>query len=216
MIKRKKIKGFTLIELLVVIAVIGILTTIILPVIKNGQLRAKNAGIVTTMSNIEAAIDIAKYPGTLEELCDDFEPGGELSVIREGVEDKGGIWHCDSTESDFRIFAKLNQGVVLASNPFGKEAFAESGLHGFGNYYCVNSKIEKNFTHWSGDNLAYPSCNDDDYIETPVDPEPTPEPTPDPDPEPVPDPVPSGNCSGNKVAVCHFGNTLCEIGRAHV
>lgn len=208
-------KGFTLIELLVVIAVIGVLVTLISSYFVNTRLRAKNASIVITMSNINAVIDADKYPGSLANLCLDFEPGGEFSLIRKGVEDKGGIWYCDSTESDYRIYAKLNQKVILSQKSIlGTSAFAqeESMNHDFGNYYCLNSAFVKKFTHWPGDSLAYPSCDDNDYINVPVDPEINPEPTPDPEPETDPEPpLENGGstCNGNKVYVCHFGKSIC-------
>jgi hypothetical protein len=210
--KVKFFKGFSLVEILTIIVIISILSTIIFIVLKDGRVRARNANIVRTMSNLESVVDLEKYPGSLANLCNDFEPGQPLGYIRTAVEDMGGIWNCDSTVTDFRIFAKLHTPSNLAFGNMIQRAFAQttvSSLHSFGNYYCVNSKVEKNFTHWSGNNLTYPSCNDADYISTPVDPEPTPTPTPDPNPTPVPPPVPSGSCPSGKQAVCHFGNTLC-------
>lgn len=210
--KIKFLKGFSLIEILIIVAIIGVLSSVAFVVLKDGRLRARNANIVRTMANLEAVIDLAKYPGSLAGLCNDFEPGQSLGYIRTAVEDMGGIWNCDSTITDFRIFAKLNTQNNLAFNQLTQTAWAQttsSSIHSFGNYYCVNSKVEKNFTHWSGDNLLYPSCNDADYITIPVDPVPTPDPTPDPNPTPVPPPVPSGSCTGGKQPVCHFGNTLC-------
>lgn len=210
-----KNKGFTLIELLVVIAIIGVLVTIITTYFANTRLRAKNAAIVTTMSNITAVLDADKYPGSLANLCLDFEPLGEFSLIRKGVEDNGGIWYCDSTDTDYRIYAKLNQRVILSQKSIlGTPAFAQenSMVHDFGNYYCLNSNFVKNFTHWPGDSLAFPSCNDADYINVPVDPEIDPEPTPDPEPETDPEPPLENNgpaCEGNKVYVCHFGKSIC-------
>ncbi len=210
-------KGFTLIELLVVIAVIGILAMIIIPSLQTSRLKAKNASIVMTLSNVHAIVDASKYPGSLEQVCQDFEEGGEFAHVRAGVENNGGIWYCDSTVTDYRIFAKLHTSVTLANILFGLPVYAqaedaESDIHSFGNYYCLNSDLESNFTHWSGENILYPSCSDGDYTSTVQDPEPTPEPTPDPELEPEPEPpIEHGGptCDGNKVEVCHFGNTLC-------
>jgi prepilin-type N-terminal cleavage/methylation domain-containing protein len=216
-----KNKGFTLIELLVIVAILGILATIIVSSLSKAQLRAKNASIVSTMSNINAIIDADKYPGSLTDLCLDFETGGEFEGVRAGVEKNGGIWHCDSTDGDYRIYVKLNQDVVLSQSPIlTKRAIAqeESALHNFGNYYCLNSNFEKNFTHWPGDNIAYPSCDDGDYIDVPIDPEEAPDPTPDPEPETDPEPPLENNgpasCNGNKVHVCHFGKTICVSEKA--
>lgn len=200
-------------ELLVVVAVIGVLASIILTSLGKARLKARNASIVASVSNIDVMLDLDKYPGSLEDVCFDFEPGGEFEQLRVSTENAGGIWHCDSTEDAFRVYVKLNQDVVVAQNIFARSVFAQEGssTHSFGNYYCVNSDFKKNFTHWPGDSLAYPSCDDADYITTPIDPEPDPEPTtPDPDPDPEP-PVENGgsSCSGNKVEVCHFENTLC-------
>jgi len=215
---QKRKKGFTLIELLIVIVIIGVLATVVLASLKESRLRAKNAAIVTTLSSLDAVVDASKYPGSLAAICDDFEPGGEFEGIRTGVEKNGGIWHCDSTFSDYRIYVKLNQEVVITRNNdlFGQPAFAQeeySTVHIFGNYYCLNSDFKKTFTHWSGDNLSYPSCDDSTYSPVPEDPEPTPEPTPDPDPESDPEPpLENGGpvCNNPKKSqVCHFDKTLC-------
>ena len=211
--------GFTVIELLVVIVIIGILALIIISSLENSRLRAKNAAIVTTVSSLDAIIDADKYPGSLEDLCLDFEAGGEFEQIRTGVESNGGIWNCDSTVTDYRIFVKLNQDAVLTNNSFVPIAYAQEGsfTHIFGNYYCLNSNFDKNFTHWSGNNLLYPSCDDADYIDVPEDPEPTPEPTPDPDPGSDPEPpLENGGpaCDAPKEQVCHFDKTLCISSKA--
>lgn len=213
----KRLKGFTVIELMFVVAIIGTLSSFIFMAVGNGRLRAKNAAIVLAMSSLDASIDLEKYPESLEDLCFDFEEGGELDKVRIYIESLGGIWSCDSTEEDYRIFAKLNLDVVLAKKFLTKTVYADSLQHSFGNYYCLNSVGEKAFTHWPGDNLTYPSCNDDDYIADPVDPEPAPEPTPDPDPESDPDPpLEDGGeaCGGSKVNVCHFDKTLCVSSKA--
>lgn len=209
-------KGFTLIELLVVVAIIGVLATIFVAKISDARSRARNAAIVSSLSSLDAAIDMDKYPGSLSGLCLDFESGGEFEDIRTSVEDSGGIWNCDSTFGDYRIFVKLNQSVI-ASTSFSKTAYADSTAHSFGNFYCLNSDLRKNFTHWSGDHLAYPSCNDDDYINTPVDPEENPDPTPDPEPETDPDPPAEnggGSCASPKAQVCHYDKTLCISSKA--
>jgi len=210
--------GFTVIELLVVVVIIAILATIIVASVKEARLKGRNAAIVTTLSSLHAVVDASKYPNSLADLCLDFESGGEFEQIRTGVENNGGIWHCDSTVDEYRIFVKLNQEVVVAHNqgiPFANPTYAqelESNIHSFGNYFCLNSNFESNFTHWSGDNLVYPSCSDADYTPDPEDPVETPEPTPDPDPESDPEPpLEYGGpaCDSPKVQVCHFGNTLC-------
>lgn len=203
---------------MVVIAIVGILAATIFASLGKARTRAKNANIVSTLSNLTSIIDLSKYPGSLEDLCLDFEFGSEFGSIRRSIEEKGGIWHCDSTVYDYRIFAKLNQDVIVAkNNSFIKKVYAQgdSTIHTFGNYYCLNSNFEKNFTHWSGENLVYPSCDDADYTPVIQDPAVAPDPTPDPEPETDPDPPQENGgpaCTGNKVQVCHFGKTLC-VGR---
>ena len=207
-LQRREEKGFTLIEILLVVAIIGTLSTMISSSLRAAVQKGKNAKIVSTLGSTYSAIDLANYPNSLENLCFDFELGGELEVIRATIEESGGIWNCDSTVNDYRIYVKLNQDVILTENSFINSAYADSNIHRFGNYYCLNSENERNFTHWPGDNLAYPSCSDADYIEAPVDPEPTPEPTPDPEPETDPDP-PAPSCSGKKVLICHYDKSIC-------
>lgn len=214
-----KKRAFTLIELLVVIAIIGILAVVISASLGDARTRAKNASMVSMLSNLTAIIDLSKYPGSLENLCYDFEPGSEFGNIRTAIEENGGIWNCDSTVSDYRIFVKLNQKTVVASANLIPSAYAQanSEIHTFGNYYCLNSEFKKNFTHWSGENLLYPSCNDADYTPVIQDPVVNPDPTPDPEPETNPEPpIENGGsaCTGNKEAVCHFNKTLCVSGGA--
>jgi prepilin-type N-terminal cleavage/methylation domain-containing protein len=219
--KNKKIKdkGFTVIELLVVIVVIGILATIIITSLTRARLQAKNASIIMNMASLDSIIDADKYPGSFSDLCLEFESGGSFEIIRASIESNGGIWNCDSTDEAYRIFVKLNQDVVLA-NRTTHQAFAQeedSSLHNFGNYYCLNSRFQKNFAHWDGDSLAFPSCSDEDYINTPVDVEDDPDPTPDPEPESDPEPpLENGgpSCDSPKKQVCHFEKTLCVSSKA--
>ncbi len=213
--------GFMLIEMLIILVIVGILSTFVFNSFSGTVSKGKNAAIVQTLSNVPASIDASKYPESLSNLCNDFEPGNELGDIRTSIEKKGGIWNCDSTDDSYRIFVKLNPvkkpGTLSDNiNDFvGKTVFAQnqnSFEHSFGNYYCLNSKFEKKFTHWPGDHLTFPSCDDSDYIPTPVDPEPTPEPTIDPNPTTDPEPpLENGAYCDNekKQAVCHFGKTIC-------
>ena len=215
-----KINGFTLIELLVVIAVIGIIAAFIMSSLNEARDKGKNAAIVQAMSSVHSVIDASKYPGSLAAICFDFETGGEFANIRAGVEENGGIWHCDSTENEYRIFVKLNQKAVLSKSQIVESAYAQeedSYNHNFGNYFCLNSDFDSNFTHWSGENLLYPSCDDSEYTPVIQDPVVNPDPTPDPEPETDPEPPQENGgaaCDGGKVQVCHFSKTLCVSDQA--
>lgn len=211
----KKRKGFTLIELLVVISIIGILFVIIIPELPRVLLKAKNAFIVSTLKNLNNTLMEAHGFDNYPDVCFDFEEGEKYEHFKKPIEEAGGIWHCHSTNQNYRIFVKLNQSVVISSHHLlNQTAYAQeenmSGVHTFGNYFCINSYGRSQFTHWSGYNIVFPSCSDVDYTEEIQNPMPNPDPTPDPEPETNPEPPvnPPAQPAPGKSFICHFGNTI--------
>jgi len=63
-----KKKGFTLIELLVVIAIIGILSSIILIAVHTAQNKAKNARIISDMSQIRSMAEVLRSGNNYNDL----------------------------------------------------------------------------------------------------------------------------------------------------
>lgn len=69
-------RGFTLIELIVVIAVIGILSTLAMPNLRDGPRRANEAVLKTNLHTLRQVIDMHHgdkgfYPPTLDVLVED-------------------------------------------------------------------------------------------------------------------------------------------------
>lgn len=67
--------GFTLLELIIVVAIIGILATIVLPMLRDKPIRAKEAVLKTNLMRIRDVIDQhyadkGKYPASLEALVE--------------------------------------------------------------------------------------------------------------------------------------------------
>jgi len=58
LLKRKRPRGFTLIELLVVIAIIGILSSVVLAVLNNARMKARDARRIADLSQIRTAIEM--------------------------------------------------------------------------------------------------------------------------------------------------------------
>ena len=117
----KNNKGFTLIELLVVIAIIGILAAIVMASLGESRIRAKDAVIVSGMNQLATAVELeTDATGNYTDVCDLFDPGGNLENIKTSVEDNGGIWEsCESDVTSYAVVVTLN--AQQAYNPFGVE-----------------------------------------------------------------------------------------------
>jgi prepilin-type N-terminal cleavage/methylation domain-containing protein len=76
-----KRKRFTLIELIVVIAIIGILTSIVVPNIRDTQGKATVAALVSDRRNLQTGVDMYQ-----------LENYGEYPVIGDIQPEKGGTY----------------------------------------------------------------------------------------------------------------------------
>ena len=123
----KNNKGFTLIELLVVIAIIGILAAIVMASLGESRIRAKDAVIVSGMNQLATAVELeTDATGNYTDVCDLFDPGGNLENIKTSVEDNGGIWEsCESDVTSYAVVVTLN--AQQAYNPFGVEVVYARG-----------------------------------------------------------------------------------------
>ncbi len=114
-------RGFTLIELLIVVALIGILSTLVIPTLKNTPRKAKEAVLKEDLYTLRDVLDQyfsdkGKYPQDLQTLVDDgylraipLDPftnstdtwQTESASTEEDTEGTGGIYdvHSGSSES---------------------------------------------------------------------------------------------------------------------
>ena len=73
-------KGFTLIELLVVIAIIGLLSSIVLVILKGTRDKARDVRRLSDMRQIRLALELyydsnGNYPGNTDNDCSDWDAG---------------------------------------------------------------------------------------------------------------------------------------------
>jgi prepilin-type N-terminal cleavage/methylation domain-containing protein len=113
MLDRKELRGFTLVELLVVIAIIGILASLLLPVIEVGRRKAKQTACKSKVRQIVVAAqmysdDQKTFPwsrplrdGVKAELATDADARACLELLyKAGYVDDPRIFVCDSAPLD--------------------------------------------------------------------------------------------------------------------
>ncbi len=133
----KKRKGFTLIELLVVIAVIGILATLVLISLGGAQDSAKDARMLSSLSQLRtvAAMDAAPL-GNYSNACDAITVSAawkDLDTTANGG--MGGKDRaCYSEEDGYCIQVTLNSEVTVCTS--GDEIKEPGTCSGTGNIVC--------------------------------------------------------------------------------
>ncbi len=119
-----KNKGFTLIELLVVIAVLGILATLIIASLSKSRDETKQVAVIAEMQGLKTSVEIETgASGNYTNICNLFNTGEKLAMVRDSIESKGGTWvSCDSDATSYAVVVELIPQV--ASMDFGQAKFA--------------------------------------------------------------------------------------------
>lgn len=128
LIPPKKLKGFTLIELLVVIAIIGLLATLILVGVRNARLRANDAKIQTTLSELRNVAEMSyttnqNYQAVCDEADNTLSNSGDFGKIEIEVKKYNGDQYLTCFESSYK------QDYAVSS-PLTREP---------GKHWCVSS-----------------------------------------------------------------------------
>jgi len=106
--RAERARGFTIVELLAVIGVIGILLSLVLPVLSNVRREAQSVSCRTNLRQLHGAIEI--YRSTIRgqfPMCD-FLPastpegpvGGLVEVLENTVERNCACWFCPADDDD--------------------------------------------------------------------------------------------------------------------
>jgi len=99
----KNKKGFTLVELMVVVGILGVLTSIAIPVFNNVRGDSEKVACVATQRTLDSAYSMYRAAGGTKEAditLKDLVDGGYLAAIPECPTDgeysfDGKLWHCD-------------------------------------------------------------------------------------------------------------------------
>jgi prepilin-type N-terminal cleavage/methylation domain-containing protein len=123
-----KNKGFTLIELLVVIAVLGILATLIIASLSRARNEAKDVAILAEIQGLKTSVEVETGAnGNYTDICNLFDTGEKLAIVRDSIESKGGTWvSCDSDANSYAIVVQLIPQVASADFSQTKIAFAQT------------------------------------------------------------------------------------------
>jgi prepilin-type N-terminal cleavage/methylation domain-containing protein len=121
-----KNKGFTLIELLVVIAVLGILATLIITNLSKSRDEAKQTAVIAEIQGLKTSVEIETgASGNYTDICNLFDAGEKLAMVRESIESKGGIWtSCTSDVSSYAVIVEFDSAVVELFDV--KQAYAQA------------------------------------------------------------------------------------------
>ena len=112
--KRDYLQGFTLVELMIVIVVVGLMSTVALPLYESYALRAKTSDATTELLKIQMAIDRFesdnfRLPDSLEDIDmqDMKDPWGHAYVYEPGEPELDSIAVDTPSERQTRVFKNL-------------------------------------------------------------------------------------------------------------
>lgn len=180
-----KNKGFTLIELLVVVAIIGILATVVLASLGSARIRARDAAVVSAISNFRTEIELNYSNGNYSSLCfrnlsqNLVYQDQNLQELNEYVASQGGSFSpssCVSDANSYRIFAEIPSSFATADVNIayaqeeeeegeGEQEQQGGGLPASGNgeAFCINSLgTAKRVNTLNIASLESPACSIED------------------------------------------------------